>query len=83
MRSLQARGRPQEAAREVRALLELMRENETAVQRIAATYAGVLGVAIKTLNVLDLEAGDKELIQAVKVQLVQLAKWKQLMAGVA
>ena len=64
-------------------MLDLMRENETAVQKSAATYADVLAVASNTLNVLDPEAGDKELIQEVKVQLVQLAKWKQLMAGVA
>ena len=64
-------------------MLDLMRENETAVQKSAAMYNQVLASARNTLNVLDPEAGDKELIQEVKVQLVQLAKWKQLMAGVA
>ena len=75
---MQARGKPQEAAREVRALLDLMRENETAVQKSAATYAGVLAVAGKTLNVLGPEAGDKELIQEVEVHRFKLHR---LMAG--
>jgi len=57
-----------------------MRENETSVQKSAATYAGVLAVARQTLNVLDPEAGDKELIQAVQVQ---LAEWQRLMTGLA
>ena len=64
----------------MRALLDLMRENETAVQKSAATYVGVLAVARNTLNVLDPEAGDKELIQEVHVHRIKL---QRLMAGVA
>ena len=71
MRSLQARGKPEEAAREVRALLDLIRENETRVQIMSDGYAAVLDLA-KNLTVLDPEVGEEELIQAVAAALANL-----------
>ena len=62
---MQARGKPQEAAREVRALLDLMHENEAAVQTFLAGSAEVLELARQHLTILDPEVGEEELIQAV------------------
>ena len=72
MRSLQARGKSQEAAREVRALLDLMREKEATVQKWAAACAAVLQSARQLLTILDPEVGEKELIQAVVAALANL-----------
>ena len=77
MRSLQARGRPQEAAREVRALLDLMRENQANVQKMAASCAAVLEQARKHLTILDPDVGEEELIQAVAAALAKLGKFEQ------
>ena len=71
MRSLQARGKPQEAAREVRALLDLIHENETRVQTMSVGYAAALELA-RNLTVLDPEVGEEELIQAVAAALANL-----------
>jgi hypothetical protein len=49
----------------VRALLDLMRENQTRVQQMAAPFARVLEEARQHLTILDLEVGEEELIQAV------------------
>ena len=73
MRSLQARGKPQEAAREVRALLDLMRENEAGVQKFAAACARILAHASQILTILDPEVGEEELIQAVAAALARLS----------
>jgi len=72
LRSLQARGKPQEAAREVRALLDLMRENQASVQNKAAAYAQMLYNASKHLTILDPEVGEEDLIQAVAAELARL-----------
>ena len=56
----------------MRALLELMRENEAAVQHVAAACAAVLDHAIQTLTILDPEVGEEELIQAVAAALAKL-----------
>ena len=72
MRSLQARGKPQEAAREVRALLDLMREYEAREQTVAVGCAGVLESASQHLTILDPEVGEEELIQAVAAALANL-----------
>ena len=72
MRCLQARGKPQEAAREVRALLDLMRENEAQVQEMAASCGAVLELASQHLTILDPEVGEEELIQAVASELAKL-----------
>ena len=68
----QARGKPPEAAREVRAVLDLMRENEAPVQKMAATCASVLERARQNLTILDPEVGEEELIQAVAAALAEL-----------
>ena len=69
---MQARGKPQEAAREVRAVLDLMRENETRVYNWAVGCAGALGSARRHLTILDPEGGEEELIQAVAAALAYL-----------
>ena len=61
----QARGRPQEAATEVRVALDLLHQNQTAAQDMAAAYAEVLKQASKFLQCLDPEVGEEELIKAV------------------
>ena len=72
MRSLQARGEPQEAAREVRALLDSMRENEKQVQVLAAACLEVLEHASLFLNILDPVVGEEELIKAVAAEVARL-----------
>ena len=73
MRTLQARGRPQEAAIEVRALLDLMREDEAAVQNLmAAACKELLETASLHLDILEPEVGEEELIKAVAVELEKL-----------
>ena len=72
MRSLQARGKPQESAREVRALLDLMRENEARSQTVSAVLEAVLKCASEDLTILDPEDGEEELIQAVAAELARL-----------
>jgi hypothetical protein len=70
LRSLQARGKPQEAAREVRALLDRMRE--AGVQKWADGAATMLEYQFKRLTILDPEVGEEELIQAVAAALANL-----------
>jgi len=72
LRSLQARGKPQEAAREVRALLDLMRENEARLQNVPALCATALEHASVFLKILDPEVGEEELIKEVAVELARL-----------
>jgi len=69
---VQGRGKPQEAAREVRALLDQMRENEAEVQKFAIACEGVLESASQHLTILDPEVGEEELIQAVAAALANL-----------
>ena len=72
MRSLQARGKPQEAAREVHALLDLMRENEARVYKAASSCTKVLEQASEHLKILDPEVGEQELIKAVAAEMAKL-----------
>ena len=72
LRSLQARGRPQETAKEVRVLLDLVREKGSRVQKWAAGCAGVLKNASQNLTILDPEVGEEELIQALIAELAKL-----------
>ena len=72
MRSLQARGKPQEAAREVRALLDLMREKEEAWKILSAACQELLEHASLFLNILDPKVGEKELIKAVAAEVAKL-----------
>ena len=72
VRSFQARGRPEEAAREVRALLDFLRDNQAAVQEMSATVKMVLNQAIN-LKILDPVLGEKELARSVAVELVKLS----------
>ena len=71
--SRQARGRPQEAAKEVRALLDLMRENEAAVQDESVRCITLLNNASVHLNILDPEHGEEELIELVAAALAKLS----------
>ena len=72
MPSLQARGKPQEAAREVRALLDLMRENKARLQNVADLCAYTLRRARQNLKSLDPEVGEEELIKAVAAELARM-----------
>jgi hypothetical protein len=56
----------------VRALLDLMRENEARLQKWAAGCAEVLESASQHLTILDPEGGEEELIQAVAAALAYL-----------
>ena len=69
---MQARGKPQEAAREVRALLDLMRENEARVHKAASSCTTVLEQASEHLKILDPEVGEEELITAVAAEAARL-----------
>ena len=49
----------------MRALLDLMRDNETALQKLAAEYATLLKIASQHLTIFDPTIGKKELIKAL------------------
>ena len=71
-RSRQARGRPKETEREVRALLTLMRENEAAVQDLSGRCRRLLLDASVHLKILDPELGEQELIELVALESAKL-----------
>ena len=56
----------------MRALLDLMRENEASVQTLAALCAGLLEIASQRLTILHPEVGEEDLIQAVAAALARL-----------
>ena len=56
----------------MRALLDLMRENETRLQGMASACAAMLKHASSFLDILDPEVGEEELIQAVAAELAKL-----------
>ena len=56
----------------MRALLDLMRENEAAVENMASGCKEHLVRASSDLKILDPEVGDKELIKAVADQVAKL-----------
>ena len=68
---LQARGEPHEAARDVRALLDLVRENEPAGQKRIHCHS-VLRVASFRLKILDPEHGEEELVKSVAAEMAKL-----------
>jgi hypothetical protein len=49
-----------------------MRENQAAVQKMAAVCAEVLAWEIRHLTILDPEVGEEELVQAVEAALANL-----------
>ena len=67
---MQARGKPEEAAREVFALLDLMRDNEATVAKVSTRH--ILQHASEHLTILDPDVGDEELIKAVAAALARL-----------
>jgi hypothetical protein len=71
LRSLQARGNPQEAAREVRALLDLVRDNEAAEHKVFGIRLVLLDASLH-LKILDPEHGEEELIKAVEAAQAKL-----------
>ena len=73
LRCPQARGRPREAARELRALLDLMRGNEAAVKVVSTQCRNLLSNASVHLKILDPVHGEKELIELVAVELAKLS----------
>jgi len=56
----------------VRALLDLIRENEARVQKMAAACAEYLEYACFHLTILDPEVGEEELIKAVAAEVARL-----------
>jgi hypothetical protein len=56
----------------VRALLDLMRENEARVHTFAVAYQKMLERASQHLTILDPEVGEEELIEAVAATLAKL-----------
>ena len=56
----------------MRALLDLMRENETRVQNTLTDFVSLLESASEDLAILDPEVGEEELIQAVAAALANL-----------
>ena len=71
---IQARGRFQEAATEVRALLDLLRENMAAVQDTQVPFQKNLSMATVRLAILHPVHGDKELTRLVNVELDKLRR---------
>jgi len=65
----EARGRPQESAGDLLALLNLMRENEEAVQSLSLPIRELLKHAILHLKILDSDAGEEELRKLVAAEL--------------
>jgi len=59
---------------EVRALLDLMRENRAAMQDMYARCQLILSEASAHLTALDPGLGDTELIESVAVELAQLLR---------
>jgi hypothetical protein len=60
--------------REVRTLLNLMRENEAAVQSIALGCTELLENASYNLKILDPVVGEEELVKAVAVELAKVRR---------
>ena len=58
----------------MRALLDLMRENEAAVNSLLRVRQNVLKDASLRLRILDPEHGDKELINSVAAELAKLLR---------
>ena len=56
----------------MRALLDLMREDEAAVQALSGRCQGLLLQASECLRTLDPELGNGELIESVEVELAKL-----------
>mmetsp|Transcript_38217 Transcript_38217/g.90272 ORF Transcript_38217/g.90272 Transcript_38217/m.90272 type:complete len:257 (+) Transcript_38217:224-994(+) len=68
----EARGCPQEAEREVRALLDLLRENRARVQDMLGVCQPMLSEASGQLQILDPETGNQELIESWALELAKL-----------
>ena len=58
----------------MRALLDLMCDNEAAVQDMSDSCQGLLLVASVRLKILDPEHGEKELIELVAAELAKLSQ---------
>ena len=69
---MQAHGKPQTAVGEVRALLDLMRDNEATTQARVFQDTEVLRNASVHLKILDPEHGEEELIKSVASELARL-----------
>ena len=71
-RSAQARGKPHEAEREVRALLDLVRENGASVRENLMRYHIFLERVTSRLNILDPELGVQELVKSAAAELAKV-----------
>ena len=61
----------------MRALLDLMRDNQTAVQHMAAVCINMLEHDSARLKILDPETGDKKLIEGWARQVSHLRKFNE------
>jgi len=57
----------------VRALLDLLRENEAAVQEYKGLVQSLMSRTSRDLNILDLVSGEKELVRLMAVELAKLS----------
>jgi len=67
-------GAPGRGEREVRALLDLMRDNEAAVQDMSTQCRSVLSEVSVHLKILDPEHGEEALIKSVAAELAKLSQ---------
>ena len=58
----------------MRALLDLLRENEAKVQTMPRLYQSILQLASAHLNILDPEHGEEELVKSVAAERAKLAE---------
>jgi hypothetical protein len=63
------------AARDVRALLDLLRENEATVKTLPILFQNFLQHASAHLKILDPEHGEEELITSVAAEMAKLMRW--------
>ena len=57
----------------MRALLDLLRENEAAVQEYKGLVQLLMSRTSRDLNILDLVSGEKELVRLMAVELAKLS----------
>ena len=69
---IQARGRSEEAEREVRALLALMCEHKATMQDNLPSVKQLLSRASCQLKILDRETGNQELIESMMAEVANL-----------
>jgi hypothetical protein len=75
VRSLQENGKPQEAAGEVRSMLNMIVLEKDKVPMVAAMCGNILIFAFAVLRILDQSDGDQELVQAALATMTKLRSY--------